>query len=115
MYQFAIGVQQLSHPPLSPGVIQKCRRQRFVLAVRIGRRCHGVRRWRAATAAHDGRGADQRLVGVEELPLLGPEVEDAGLQVQTVPPALLQGVLPPLVGLVVGNDLGEGDPERHRV
>lgn len=104
-----------THPPLSSaGVIQKRRRHRFVLGLINGRRCHRVCRRRAGDSPRDGRGADQRLVPIEELPLLGPEAQDAGLQVQTVPPALLQGVLPQLVGPVVGDDLGERDAKRLR-
>lgn len=109
----AVALRQLSHPPLSAGVVQKRGRQRFVLGVKNGRRCHRVCGRRAGTSPRDRRGADQRLVPVEELPLLSPEAQDAGLQVQTISPALLQGILPPLVGLVVGDDLGEGDAERH--
>lgn len=46
---------------------------------------------------------------MEELPLLRPESQDAGLQVQAVAPALLQGILTQLVGAVVGDDLGQRD------
>lgn len=102
----------MPHPPLSAAVIHKSRRQRFVLILKNGRRCHRICRRRAGTSSCDGRGADQRFVPIEELPLLGPEAQDAGLQVQAVPPALLQGILPPLVGPVVGDDLGQRDAER---
>ena len=110
--------EQPPHPPLSSaGVVQKRGRQRLVLAIKSRCRCrrHRVGGGRPGGPAGQRRGADQRLVPVEELPLLGPEAQHAGLQVQAVAPALLQGVLPPLVGPVVGDDLGEGDAERHGV
>jgi len=49
---------------------------------------------------------------VDQLPLLGPEAQDGSLQVQAVSSALLQRVLPLLVGAVVGDHLREGDAER---
>lgn len=99
-----------SYPSLSSsGVIQKRGWQRFVLRVRNWRRCHRVSRRRARTSSCDGRGADQRSAPIEELTLLRPESQDARLQVEAVAPALLQSILPPLVGPVVGDDLGERD------
>lgn len=101
-----------SYPPLSTSAVNRSRRQ--WLAGGVWRRRYRVsRRWAESTTG-DGHGAAQGLAAVEELPLLSPESQHAGLQVQAVAPALLQGVLPPLERPVVGDDLGKWDAKCFR-